>query len=250
MTAAPVGFQCPDCVASAQSVNQRPGSRSGGGALAAATRGRPVVTWTIVGICVVVYLAEFLRGVDNVSANFGMYPLAIGIGGEWYRLVTSVFLHGSLLHIGFNMYVLVALGPTLERILGHGRYLVLFLLCGLGGSVFSYWWSNPTTVSVGASGAIFGLMGALLVAGRRLRYDVTTVLVLVGINLAIGFLFGGIDWRAHIGGLVTGAALAAVMVLPDGRSRRVMEWAGVAGVVVVLAAIVLFRTVAINALVG
>ena len=182
-----------------------------------------MVTWTIVGICVVVYLAEFLRGVDNVSANFGMYPLAIGIGGEWYRLVTSVFLHGSLLHIGFNMYVLVALGPTLERILGHGRYLVLFLLCGLGGSVF------PLVVESdhrfrGCLRSHFRFNGSTFGAGRRLRYDVTTVLVLVGINLAIGFLFGGIDWRAHIGGLVTGAALAAVMVLPtDGHDG---SWSG------------------------
>ena len=118
----------------------------------------------------------------------------------------------------------------MERILGHWRFLLLFLLAGIGGSAASYAFSEPTTWSVGASGAIFGLMGALLVAGQRLRYDVTMVLVLVVINIVIGFVFSsGIDWRAHLGGLATGAAVAAVMVTPQGKERRpAVEWGGVA----------------------
>ncbi len=245
MTEAPVGFHCPNCVAAGTAA-----VKSGRRSSALAADSKPYVAWTIVGICVAVFLIQFTTGFDSVIRSFAMQPLAIGITNEWYRLVTSMFLHGSILHIMFNMYVLVVLGPTLERILGHGRFLLLFLVSGLGGSIASYWLSAPTTFSVGASGAIFGLMGALLVAGRRLKFDVTMVLVLIAINLAIGFIFSGIDWRAHLGGLVTGAALAAVMVLPDGKSRRAVEATGIVGVLIVLVVIVTLRTAQLTALVS
>lgn len=209
------------------------------------------MSWGIVGVCVAVFLVQWLVGVNAIAGNFGMQPVAIGLGGEWYRLLTSMFLHGSVLHLLFNMYVLVALGPTLERILGHLRFLVLFVLSGLGGAALSYALSSPMTVSVGASGAIFGLMGALVVAGRRLRYDITMVVVLIAINLVIGFVFSsGIDWRAHVGGLATGAAVAAVMVVPHGRRASIAEWGGVAAIAVVVVLVIAFRTVQINGLVG
>ena len=212
---------------------------------------KPFVSWAIVGICAAVYVLQWLLGVNLVAGNFGMQPVAIGLGGEWYRLVTSMFLHGSILHLLFNMYVLVALGPTLERILGHVRFLVLFLLAGLGGAALSYALSSPMTVSVGASGAIFGLMGALVVAGRRLRYDITMVVVLIAINLVIGFVFSsGIDWRAHVGGLATGAAVAAVMVVPHGRRAAAAEWGGVAAIAIVVVLVIAFRTAQLSSLVG
>lgn len=246
MTAAPVGFQCPECVAAGASAVKA--TRPAGGL---ANTDRPIVSWTIVGICVAIYLVQMIIGVNEVASNFGMQPLAIGILNEWYRLLTSVFLHGSILHILFNMYVLVVLGPTLERILGHGRFLLLFIVAGLGGSVASYWLSAPTSLSVGASGAIFGLMGALLIAGRRLGADVTQIVVLIAINLAIGFIFGGIDWRAHLGGLVTGAAMAAVMVGVGGRRpSRAVEYGGIAGIVLVLVVIVTIRTAQLVSLTG
>ena len=131
--------------------------------------------------------SQYLEGINQVALEYGMYPVAIAQGGEWWRLFTSAFLHGSFIHIAFNMYVLFFLGPTLERILGHARFTVLYLLAALGGSVASYWFSDLGTVSVGASGAIFGLMGALIVAGRRMRYDISQVLLLLAINVAIGF---------------------------------------------------------------
>lgn len=245
MTPAPVGFQCPDCVRAGQ---QEVAQKSGG--TLATTSGRPIVTWSIVGVCAVAYLVQMIVG-DQVAVEYGMWPRAIGLEQQWYRLVTSMFLHGSLLHILFNMYVLVTLGPTLERILGHGRFLLLYLLAGFGGAVASYVFSAPMTLSVGASGAIFGLMGALLVAGRRLRYDVTMVAVLIAINVAIGFLFSsGIDWRAHLGGLATGAALAAVMVGKNGRRPIAVEAAGIAGVTVVLIIMIAFRTAQFAAITG
>ena len=177
-----------------------------------------------------------------------MWPVGIAVGGEWWRLVTAAFLHGSFLHIAFNMYVLFALGPTLERILGHGRYLTLYVLAALGGGVASYVFSDIRTVSVGASGAIFGLMGALVVAGRRLRYDITQVLVLLGINVVIGFFSPGVDWRAHLGGLVTGAVVAAIMVFPARRHRTAVQVSGLLAVVFVLAALAAWRTTQINEL--
>ncbi|MFM2438209.1 MAG: hypothetical protein RLZ55_1028 [Actinomycetota bacterium] len=248
MTPAPVGFQCPECVRAGQQKSNvtviRPGSPVGSAAA------KPYVTWTIVGICVAIFVVELLLGVDAVAGQYGMYPVAVGLGGEWFRLPASMFLHGSILHLLFNMYVLIVLGPTLERILGHVRFLVLYLVAGVGGAVASYAFSSPMTVSVGASGAIFGLMGALLVAGQRLRFDIKTILVLVGINLAIGFVVGGIDWRAHLGGLVTGAALAAVMVSPAGRPRKAVEYGGIAAVLLLLMAATALRTGQLQGLLG
>lgn len=245
MIAAPVGFQCPDCVAA----NQPAVANRGGTALA--QNARPTVSYVLVGICVAVYVLQWVLG-DQLVADYAMRPVSIAFSQDYYRLLTAVFLHGSILHLAFNMYVLVVLGPTLERILGHGRFLALFLLAGLGGSAASYAFSDPTTWSVGASGAIFGLMGALLVAGQRLRYDVSMVLVLVVINVVIGFVFSsGIDWRAHLGGLATGAAAAAVMVTPRGTDRPArVEWAGMIAIALVILAVVVWRTASLTALGG
>ena len=247
MTPAAVGFQCPNCVAAGQQAVRS----TNASAAVASPDTRPLVSWTLIGVCVAIYGAQFLLGVDDIAASFGMQPVAIAFGGEYYRLLTSVFLHGSLLHLLFNMYVLYVLGPTMERILGHSRFALLFLVSGLGGAVASYALSAPTTLSVGASGAIFGVMGALAVAGRRLRFDITMVLVLIAINLVIGFVFAaGIDWRAHVGSLVTGAAMAAVLVSPTGRRRLAVEVLGVAGILLVMLAAVAYRSAQLSAFAG
>ena len=238
---APVGFQCPECVHAAALTQRQPSTVAGGRMISG-----PVVTYVLIAINVVVFGLQWLGGVNQVAGDFGMWPVGIAANGEWWRLVTAAFLHGSILHIAFNMYVLYALGPTLERVLGHLRYIVLYLVAALGGAVASYAFSDMTTVSVGASGAIFGLMGALVVAGRRLRYDVTQVLILLGINVVIGFVAPGVDWRAHLGGLITGAAVAAVMVLPGRRHRTAWQVLGVAGVLLVLAVVTAWRTQQIN----
>ena len=209
MTAAPVGFQCPDCVRQAQ--DQVAETRTTSALATSAVT--PYVTWTLIGLCVAAYLAEMALGVDALAANWGMQPLAIAWEGQWYRLITPVFLHASLLHLGFNMYILFVIGQPLERLFGHVRFLVLFLISGLGGAVASYAFSDPQTLSVGASGAIFGLMGALVVAGRSMQFDVRQVGVLILINIVIGFVPGwNIDWRAHLGGLVVGAATSWVLL--------------------------------------
>lgn len=241
MIAAPVGYRCPDCM----KANVPPAPKTvAGGALVSTPR----VTYFLIGLNVLLFAIQYAQGVNKVAVDYGMYPVAIAQGGEWWRLFTSAFLHGSFIHIAFNMYVLFFLGPTLERILGHTRFIVLYLLSALGGSVASYWFSDLQTVSVGASGAIFGLMGALIVAGRRLRYDIKQVLFLLVVNVAIGFFSPGVDWRAHFGGLVVGAAVAAIMVFPPKRIRMPVQIAGVVGLIVILAGLTMLRTNQINEL--
>lgn len=170
----------------------------------------PYVTYFLIGVCALIFVGGLLAGVPSMP-DFAMNPVAIGVFGEQYRLVTAMFFHIGFIHIAFNMLVLFMLGPALESVLGHVRFVVLYLLAGIGGTVASFCFSSPGTMSVGASGAIFGLMGAVLVAGKRLQVDIKQVAILLGINLVISFIPGGnIDWRAHIGGLVVGAAVAWV----------------------------------------
>ena len=246
MTAAPVGQQCPDCVA-AGAAQVRDSRTVFGGRLTSSS----TVTIVLIGICTVIFAVEFLVGVDAVARDWGLLPGYVAVNSEWYRLLTSAFLHGSLLHLGFNMYVLYVLGPPLERMLGHARFLALYLIAGLGGAVASFAFSSINTVSVGASGAIFGLMGALVVAGRHMRADITQVLVLIGINVVIGFIAPGIDWRAHLGGLVTGAAVAWVFSkAPKGNRQTMVQVAGCAVIVAVLVAAALWRAQEIKQLVG
>jgi membrane associated rhomboid family serine protease len=240
MRPASVGFQCPDCVGEAARTVRQPTTVAGGGLVT-----KPYVTWTLIGVTVTIFVLQYAIGVNQVAEEFGMWPFGIVIYGEWWRLLTAAFLHGSWLHIAFNMYVLFVLGPTLERVLGHMRFIVLYVVAALGGSVASYAFSDPRTVSVGASGAIFGLMGALIVAGRRMRWDITQVLILLGINVVIGFLSPQIDWRAHFGGLVVGALVAAVFVwtpIPLRAVRGLWQWLGVLGILGLLVAVTMWRT--------
>jgi len=237
MISASVGFQCPNCVHGAAASAPRIKTPVG-----APVAERPTVTFVLIGINVLAFLLMLVSGIDQAATQWGMFPPSIAIDNEWWRLITSAFLHGGWLHIAFNMYVLYALGPSLERILGHSRYLVLYLMAALGGAVCSYAFSDVMTVSVGASGAIFGLMGALVVAGRKLRYDITQVLILLAVNFVIGFMAPGVDWRAHVGGLVVGAAVAAIFVLPPARIRIPAQVLGIAVVLVVLVVITMVRT--------
>ena len=159
------------------------------------------------------------------------------------------------------MWVLWVLGPPLEEALGRVRYITLYVVAAIGGSVASYTFSSPNIPSVGASGAIFGLMGATLVLGHAMRQEVTSVLIFIGVNLAIGFVVPSIDWRAHVGGLIVGAAVAAVFaygprlvggesgdlrrgmaVVADTTAARVIVVLGIGAIVGVLVVMELART--------
>lgn len=177
----------------------------------------PVVTYVLLGITIAVFLlqmaTQFIFGQD-IAAALGMKVNELIIGGEFWRLITPMFLHGSILHIGFNMYALFALGPALESYYGHGRYLALYLLSGFAGNVISFLFSgNP---SLGASTAIFGLIGAEAiflyrnrsVLGAMSQRALTNVVFIIIINMVLGGFSAGIDIWGHIGGLLGGTFFA------------------------------------------
>ena len=185
-----------------------------------------VITQAFFGINVAVFLGMLLAGVsivDNPSgqdlvrwgANYGPFTL----GGEWWRLLTCCFVHGSLMHIAFNMFSLWNVGSLAESLYGHWTFAVVYILAGVGGSLASLFW-NPRVLSVGASGAIFGIVGALIASfclgefsfPRRAMTGTTTSLVVFGVfSLLYGATTPGIDNAAHVGGLVTGLVLGALI---------------------------------------
>ncbi len=236
MTNASVGFQCPECVAEGRA--SVPAARS---RLGSTVPSRPTVTLVLIALNVVAFAYEYLVGVDKAAADWSMSPANVAVFDEYYRLFSSMFLHYGLVHIGFNMLVLWMLGPTLEYTLGHTRFAVLYLLAGLGGSVASFWFSDPFVQAGGASGAIFGLMGAYVVVGKALRTDISQVAGLIGLNVLIGFVIPGTDWRAHLGGLVTGAVIGAIMAFAPPKQRTVVQVAGILAVAAVLVVLVVAR---------
>ena len=182
--------------------------------------GKPTVTYLIIGITLVVYALQFVFGrqITELMLYAGVYSYP-GSFQPW-RMLTSVLVHGSIFHVLLNMYTLWIFGQTLEPMLGRWRFLTLYVLSGLAGSLGVLFLSNPGVGVVGASGAIFGLMGAFLVIQRRLGGNATQLLVLVGINLVIGFLPGlNVSWQAHVGGLIGGAVLGLIFV----QTRRIRQ---------------------------
>ena len=131
---------------------------------------------------------------------------------EWYRLFTVALVHAGLLHLGFNMYALMVLGNPIEAAFGKNKMLFIFFFSLLTGSLTSSFFASPTTYSVGASGAVFGLFGALAIVGKRIGADTRSIYVVIGINFVIGFALGGVDWKAHLGGLI-GGVIAAQLTL-------------------------------------
>lgn len=131
---------------------------------------------------------------------------------EWYRLITVGLTHGGLMHLAFNMYSLFILGNPIESAYGKNKFLIIFSTSLLTGSIASVFLNTSNHISVGASGAIFGLFGALLIAGDRIGANVREIAIVIGLNFALGFILGGIDWRAHLGGLAGGALCAQILL--------------------------------------
>ncbi|GAB3674568.1 rhomboid family intramembrane serine protease [Angustibacter aerolatus] len=234
---AAVGVQCVDCVREQARASQQVRTVLGGRAV----RGRPVVTLTIIGLCAAAFLAQLGLGVTD---RFDLWIVAVR--SEPYRLLTSAFLHSTSFvpHILFNMWALYQVGPALEQVLGRARFAALYLVCALGGSagylLMVARGADPESLNqsaVGASGAVFGLFGALLVVQRRLGRADTGLLSIIGINLVIGFVVPGIAWQAHLGGLATGAALGAVLAYAPASRRAVVQWSGTALVLLVVLAV-------------
>ena len=214
---APVGVICPECLGQAQARAPRVGREALGGR----SNQNPVVTYTLIAITALFYVLQWIPGLDATSYlaysplySYGEYG-AIGAPYEPWRMITSVFTHstGFVFHILLNMYTLWIFGQMLERMLGKARFITLYLASGLAGSLGVMFWAPHDTFVVGASGAIFGLMGAYLVIQRKLGGETTQLLVLVGINLVFGFLPGmSVSWQAHLGGLLGGALLGFIFV--------------------------------------
>jgi membrane associated rhomboid family serine protease len=252
MRDAAVGHQCVECVAGGNRGVRRPVPQTVLGARAPAGT-TPVVTYTLIGACLAAYLAELSSWKvvwDFMMLGRGVLPSGEVAGvaeGEWYRLFTTMFLHQrggtfGITHILFNMWALWAVGPALEQVLGRWRYLALYLLSGLGGSVLLYLVGSPGSSAVGASGAIFGLFGAYFVIGRRLGGPVGPIVVLLVLNLVITFSVPGISWQGHVGGLVVGAALAAAYAYAPAAQRRLFHIGAPLITLALLAALVMVRT--------
>ncbi|MDP9864212.1 MULTISPECIES: rhomboid family intramembrane serine protease [Streptosporangium] len=236
MRDASVGFQCPECVSQGNKTVRQAQSVFGGRAVTT-----PRVTWALLIVNILAYAAETLSP-DWVLSRFAMSSGNVAYGGEWWRLITGAFLHmplssGSfaLTHILFNMWALYAIGPELERRLGSLRFLALYLLSALGGSVAIYLFGD---IAVGASGAIYGMFGALFVVSRKLGYDARGVLWLIGINAALTFVISNISWQGHLGGLITGALVSGILAYAPPKSRNAVQWGGCVAVLVVLLALV------------
>ncbi|WP_242882837.1 rhomboid family intramembrane serine protease [Actinomadura litoris] len=251
MRDAAVGHQCVECVADGNRGVRRARAVTPLGVPGAASA-VPVVTYSLIGLCVLAYLVElsswrFIADYMMIGQATLINGNTIGVSeGEWYRLVTSMFLHqrgGSfgIAHILFNMWALWAIGPALEQVLGRWRYLALYMLSGLGGSVLLYL-VDPGNSAVGASGAIFGLFGAYFVIGRRLGGQVGPIVFLLVINLVITFSVPDISWEGHIGGLVTGGALAAAMAYAPAARRSLVHIGAPLVVLALLTALVLVKT--------
>jgi membrane associated rhomboid family serine protease len=240
MIQAPVGHHCPNCVREANKgrptqVRWTPGA---GGRVSQLT---PVVK-ALIAINAVAFLYSSAR--PSFEFRYAQIPVEIA-RGQYERLLTAAFLHANLLHIFFNMFALAIFGPALEVVLGRWRFIALYAVAALGGSVCSYVFSSPNIEGVGASGAIFGLFGAYFVIARQRRVDTSQVVGLIVVNLIISFAIPLIDWRAHIGGLITGALVAGVFGLAERRpapQRRAIEVAAFAAIAAVLVLLVHVRT--------
>lgn len=257
---AAVGVQCVDCVREGQkSIRQ---GRTVFGGDVSAVGGRPQVTTTIIGICIAVFLAQMASPPLTDEIAFVPY---LGDTEPW-RFVTSAFAHSPrmLLHIGFNMYALWIMGQYLEPMLGRARFAALYLISAIGGSVVYLLLAFPASVdelnrgdygpwetpAVGASGAVFGLFGAFLVLQRRLGRSAATMYATIGINAVLGFVIPGIAWQAHLGGLLVGAACAAVVAYtgrrPEGaapteRASFGVHWVGLGAIAVTLVVLTVLK---------
>ena len=179
----------------------------------------PYITYIIMGICFIMFLITGMGNDTGVLIEYGANLDVLVKNGEYYRLLTSMFLHSGLLHLFFNMYALYIIGPQVESFFGKTKYLIIYLLSGISGSLLSVAF-NVNTVSVGASGAIFGLFGALLYFGYNYRGYLgnvikSQILPVVIINLIFGFISTGVDVAGHIGGLIGGIIVSSVLGSSD-----------------------------------
>ena len=271
MRDASVGFQCPECVKEGAKTT-RSGRAAYGGTRSAnpATTslvliGINVAVWfTILGTgwkdsTMIVRLSQSTRGLcesiaspggvytgvnERVCSSFGDGRWVPGVAdGAYWQLITSSFTHVEIWHIAANMLALYSIGPQIEAALGRTRFLALYFLSGLVGSTLVYWLSSENGYSLGASGAIYGLFGALAVIVHKIGGDLRSVAGLLLINLVITFAVPNISWQAHLGGFLGGVLVAGLIVYaPRGPRRATVQWLGMGGLLALIALAVILRS--------
>jgi membrane associated rhomboid family serine protease len=236
MVSASVGFHCKDCVSGPGGTHVRARTIAGG----SVSTDPFLVTKILIALNVAVWLLELSAGYRIVT-DLGLYAQCAPPGyqhqcwgvadGEWYRVLTSAFVHERTnpMHIGFNMLSLWWIGAPLEQRLGRGRYIALYGVAALGGSA-AVLLLAPHSLTVGASGAIFGLFGATAVYMRRMRYDMRPVLVLLALNIVFSFTWANVSWQGHLGGLVAGTIVAIGMLYAPRDRRTLVQWGTCAAV--------------------
>lgn len=266
MTEAAVGFQCPECVNEGRRTQRQPqtafgASRIGNAGYATTT----LVALNVLGLLAGIVIAGvpavlgggLFTGVTKLQLMFGSFAPNFGIfstesippgtavgevytgidDGHVYRLLTATFIHYGILHLLLNMWALWMLGRSLEAALGPVRFVALYVLSGLGGSIAAYLFS-PNSITAGASGAIFGLFAALFVVLKRLRRDTSSVVPVLLINLVLTFTVPNISIAGHLGGLVVGAIIAAGLAYAPRQGRNAVQIATIAGVALILGMLV------------
>ncbi len=232
---ASVGYHCVDCVAEA--TRSAPRWRT----VAGASRvGTPVMVPILIAVNVAIFLLTVLAA-GSVSDNYAsalfeqtsLIPVLVA-DGEWWRLLTSGFLHFGLLHLAFNMIAMWVIGREVETVLGRWRLLAVYLVSLLGGSAAVMLFSAVGTQTAGASGAVFGMMGALAVLLHRLKLPAGQAIGLIVVNVVISLVIPGISLTAHLGGLVVGAATTAALVYLPHHRRPAVQAAAIAGMTVVV----------------
>ncbi|MER7662090.1 MULTISPECIES: rhomboid family intramembrane serine protease [unclassified Streptomyces] len=255
MVDASVGFQCPDCVRTGSGTGHAPTANQprtiAGGSIRSDAF---LITKILVAVNAAVYVVVLALGDrfldETLLIGYAYNPQlneVVGVAdGEWYRLITSVFLHEEVPHILFNLVGLWFLGRIVEPELGRSRFLAVYLVSGLGGSALAYLLAAPNQGSLGASGAIYGLIGAFAVLARRKNLDMRPVIAILVISLIFTFGREGISWEGHIGGLVAGALVTLGLVFAPRRHRTLVQFACCAGVLLVIVVAVFARTASLT----
>ena len=242
---ASVGFQCPDCVQQGNATVRRASAPYGGAIVA-----RPGVVSLILGLLnVVAFVVTVATAPGGLTGNTGsrlfdeleLVPIRVAVDGEYWRLLGSAFLHIGLLHLAGNLLSLAIVGPALERVFGWWRFLAIYLVSALGGSVAVYLFGSPFGAVAGASGAIYGLFAATLIVVRKLGLDARFMVLAVALNFAVSFA-PGISLLGHLGGFVTGGLLTLAMVYAPKASRTSLQILAIGVIVAVMVSAVLIRT--------
>ena len=173
---------------------------------------------TLITVICAFYLYELVD--SGIIGTFALYGIdLLKVTNEWYRLITVALVHDNSstipIHLAFNMLALHSLGTPIETFLGRNKFLIIFFVSLIGGSLTSALFLGYNGYSIGASGAVFGLFGAWAVISRRIGAEVKSTLVIIGLNFVLGFTIGGVDWRAHLGGLITGAVVTKFLLSPS-----------------------------------